>query len=738
MKALPGFAEDQRRLAALDHSRAIPAVCDGLLRGWTAKRIAASIDPIAHQDCVASPRKIEIACHAIAGPADEMQIVEEQHDVAGAVHRAQSRLESGEKGAVFCLDCVGVLAAKRESALVPAVRVWAAVVLFVNERSFCRSTCPPSQLCFGYWHAKSVRGQEDDPKPQDGEQCNSSHRTATVPRTADKPTMVLSHGGDTGTRDRRTLGSGCGVDPRGDLGDVGCVDGIPLFQRGRVDAERSGRRALGRWAGLGECDIGGPGRTPHRRPPSRPRGLGHRCQVSVCSPQRCGLRTAGPEISLGVEASAWRGIRDRWRDARSPRFVPAKRGRKARPPRCHADDWAYGRSDLELDSRRLWLIGSCPTIEVGLRARTPAPWPPAKVELGQGHGEDYCLSGPRRGGAMTVEQAIPIHLIFKARSHPGRQAILFTMKDQPEEAFSATSLRSANVQEASYHLKQLVKYRCVEFVAERKVRGTRELFYRLKDDERLKSLQQPSGPQGLMKGMSHPLRLGVLRLLNKRPASPVEMSRDLHTTSGEVDHHVKDLVKLGCVELLERRRVEGSSALENVYRMTQTTQQAIREFYVESLEQAQSDDLRVNLVEKVKSGEASLGSAFEQTSRRPLRPRVKQLPSDFARVADHLERAYAELDAIARLINGADRRSAVRDSLQGPPAAPSSAPDCERTERGTQPSEAERLELERQERERTANALRSTAVCECSIRSLTDDEDCCLSCSKPKLVREVV
>lgn len=70
----------------------------------------------------------------------------------------------------------------------------------------------------------------------------------------------------------------------------------------------------------------------------------------------------------------------------------------------------------------------------------------------------------------------------------------------------------------------------------------------------------------LMKAMSHPLRVAILRLLNERTASPAELARELGDHLHNVSYHTKRLEQLGCVEMVKERHVRG--AVEHFYRAT--------------------------------------------------------------------------------------------------------------------------------------------------------------------------
>lgn len=68
----------------------------------------------------------------------------------------------------------------------------------------------------------------------------------------------------------------------------------------------------------------------------------------------------------------------------------------------------------------------------------------------------------------------------------------------------------------------------------------------------------------LHRALSHELRVEILTFLTERTkASPVEMSKELDASIGNISHHVKQLVKYGCAEEVETRPRRG--AVEHFY-----------------------------------------------------------------------------------------------------------------------------------------------------------------------------
>jgi DNA-binding transcriptional ArsR family regulator len=68
----------------------------------------------------------------------------------------------------------------------------------------------------------------------------------------------------------------------------------------------------------------------------------------------------------------------------------------------------------------------------------------------------------------------------------------------------------------------------------------------------------------MAKALAHPLRAKVLERLNAGVASPNELSRELDEPLGNVSYHVKALLELGCIELVDTAQRRG--AIEHYYR----------------------------------------------------------------------------------------------------------------------------------------------------------------------------
>jgi DNA-binding transcriptional ArsR family regulator len=68
----------------------------------------------------------------------------------------------------------------------------------------------------------------------------------------------------------------------------------------------------------------------------------------------------------------------------------------------------------------------------------------------------------------------------------------------------------------------------------------------------------------LAKVVAHPLRIEALSILLERAASPKELGAELNTPVGNISYHVRELERLGMIELVEEKARRG--AVEHFYR----------------------------------------------------------------------------------------------------------------------------------------------------------------------------
>ena len=68
----------------------------------------------------------------------------------------------------------------------------------------------------------------------------------------------------------------------------------------------------------------------------------------------------------------------------------------------------------------------------------------------------------------------------------------------------------------------------------------------------------------IAKALSHPMRARILMILNERVASPNEISEEIEERLPNVSYHVRALLDLGCIELVDTAQRRG--AVEHYYR----------------------------------------------------------------------------------------------------------------------------------------------------------------------------
>lgn len=87
----------------------------------------------------------------------------------------------------------------------------------------------------------------------------------------------------------------------------------------------------------------------------------------------------------------------------------------------------------------------------------------------------------------------------------------------------------------------------------------------------------------LLKAVSHPLRIEILRLLRDRVASPKEIAAEVGADLGDVSYHVKYLLQKGDLEIVDTAMRRG--AVEHYYRLKAGPlgERAIRELVGEAV-----------------------------------------------------------------------------------------------------------------------------------------------------------
>jgi DNA-binding transcriptional ArsR family regulator len=79
----------------------------------------------------------------------------------------------------------------------------------------------------------------------------------------------------------------------------------------------------------------------------------------------------------------------------------------------------------------------------------------------------------------------------------------------------------------------------------------------------VKQITEINDPR-LVKGLAHPLRVQILRVLQGRIASPSEIAEEIDAPLGNVSYHVRFLARVGLIELASTKPRRG--AVEHYYR----------------------------------------------------------------------------------------------------------------------------------------------------------------------------
>ena len=83
--------------------------------------------------------------------------------------------------------------------------------------------------------------------------------------------------------------------------------------------------------------------------------------------------------------------------------------------------------------------------------------------------------------------------------------------------------------------------------------------------------------------VAHPTRARAFTILGERTASPVEIAQEIGKDVGHVGYHVRKLLQLDLVELVDERPVRG--AVEHFYRATQRAYVSENEFADQTVEE---------------------------------------------------------------------------------------------------------------------------------------------------------
>ncbi len=170
----------------------------------------------------------------------------------------------------------------------------------------------------------------------------------------------------------------------------------------------------------------------------------------------------------------------------------------------------------------------------------------------------------------------------------------------------------------------------------------------------------------LVKGLAHPLRIHILRVLDSRVASPSEIASEINAPLGNVSYHVRFLARVGLIELAGTEPRRG--AVEHYYR-------AVGRIHVSDKAWAQvpqlvKDALLSSTLGQIgrRIADAAPNGGFDRdeshVSRRSIMLDARGFAELAAAIEDFLERANAiERDSAERLAGSEPANSDVNAEL---------------------------------------------------------------------------
>lgn len=166
-------------------------------------------------------------------------------------------------------------------------------------------------------------------------------------------------------------------------------------------------------------------------------------------------------------------------------------------------------------------------------------------------------------------------------------------------------------------------------------------------------LKAPSDSVGWV--LSHPVRCRILVILDRRVASPTELSHEMKLPLGDISYHVRDMREVGMIEQVGERPVRGST--EHFYRAIQRPE-ITAEQYAELSQKARMDIDKQVLHHFVADAGAALNAGTMTATTDHHNARIP-LEVDDVGWRD-LGKAFADLQARIFEINGesANRRAA--------------------------------------------------------------------------------
>jgi hypothetical protein len=164
--------------------------------------------------------------------------------------------------------------------------------------------------------------------------------------------------------------------------------------------------------------------------------------------------------------------------------------------------------------------------------------------------------------------------------------------------------------------------------------------------------ERPKFESTLRALLAHPTRVSAYVILVERTASPVEIAHELKKDVGHVGYHVRKLLEIGQIELVDERPVRG--AVEHFYKAITRPFCGAEEWAAMSAEERGSMTRQTLQLHQVDVAQAVDAETFDsRTSRWLLRLPMQDMDDEgFDELADVFGRAYEDsLEIMGRVAN---------------------------------------------------------------------------------------
>src|SRR5919204_2327980 len=165
----------------------------------------------------------------------------------------------------------------------------------------------------------------------------------------------------------------------------------------------------------------------------------------------------------------------------------------------------------------------------------------------------------------------------------------------------------------------------------------------------------------VIKALTHPLRVSILRALEQRTASPSELAEELGAPLGNVSYHVRQLAALGLIKLVKKTPRRG--AIEHHYKavgrapISDEAWSGTPEVVKQAVIAATLGEIRDGVNSAAANGGFGVGDAQVANTQFPVDEKGwRGLAAELARANERIERIRDE--SAKRLAKGGDRRPA--------------------------------------------------------------------------------